>query len=511
MKHIKNLCQATLKVLLAIAMVFSTGISGVFADEVSDAIQQQEIVANDLVSNKVSIKKALDIVTKVSSIKNGDLDSVISFLESSDISNLLTATNNLNDDYPTTALAFITAVGCTSGDALCGLQDAIRTDVTNGTLKPTITDYINGKEELEKLKVLIDAVRNNNSNFKVSTLIQAIKEYKKPGDTTNLSKLNTLISAAETYTNDSNLTTLIGAIEQYYGDTNKDALDALSKLILDVSDLKTKYSNINGDKTAYTNNFVEKLKSSYENDYPGTKEYIKNLKSLIPDFNYIGIDDVESVIDGMASDTTVNKISINGLEMNVDNSTDTIYVGYLVEDLEVIVNTAQQAPYVTVEINKPEQLVVGENTVTIKITSLSGQVKVYTFTVIRATADDEQGDGTDEVVPTTTQAPAVEPMVYVPETEEETTTSYVASSNKETEEVKDETEKKETKKDDKEYDEEVEEEKGLNGFTILLIVAGIALIGFGIYMLFGDKDDEKPINYNQKQKQPKQQNNKKRK
>ncbi len=505
MKHIKNLCQATLKVLLAIAMVFSTGISGVFADEANlgQALEKQQAMANDLSDNKSSYETALSVLDNVKTIDNSKLETVTTYLGTdNEISKLLTAANNLDDNDPQTALDFINVVDPTEADAnLKELKDKI-----NEGGKTTISEYITDSgKELSNLSTLISSVSSNKESFSVSTLIEAVNTYKSNDD---LTKLKTFVDAVNTYNSSDKGSTELSALIQAVIDykTSDENLEKLKTLIESANELSSNYSDLTEDeKTQYVEAFTELLRSNYENDYNGTKSYLEKIGSVIA---YIGLDKVQEKINVQASDATVTKISINGLEMDVNSLTDTIYVGYLVSDLEVIVDTAQQEPYVTVEINKPTPLAVGENTVTIKITTLSGVTKEYTYTVVRATADDEQGDGTDEVVPTTTQAPAVEPMVYVPETEEETTTSYVASSNKETEEVEDETEKKETKKDDKEYDEEVEEEKGLNGFTILLIVAGIALIGFGIYMLFGDKDDEKPINYNQKQKQ---QNNKKRK
>ena len=61
-------------------------------------------------------------------------------------------------------------------------------------------------------------------------------------------------------------------------------------------------------------------------------------------------------------------------------------------------------------------------------------------------------------------------------------------SNETVEEV--EEEKKNTSDSAEKYNEEIEEE-GLSFFTVLLIVVGIALVGYGVYKVFGEKEDKK--------------------
>ena len=281
---------------------------------------------------------------------------------------------------------------------------------------------------------------------------------------------------------------LIGHID-YINSQNvevNDDLENLKSLIEGAKALNEEYSRLTSeeDKIEYAENFAQKILNEYREPNTNIEEltnYYAQMSNILMD---IGLADAVAAI----SDNSALEIYVNGLPMDVDKLTDTVYVGNMVEDLEVLVvlNGAEA----TYEITKPEVLGVGDNEVKITITAPNGSVKEYVYNVVREDVFAAQGDGTDEK---TTQA-VVTPLVAEPEKETTSTITYSVSNDVDEITIEDD-EKEETKtEDEEEYDEELEEEKGLNGFTILLIVAGIALIGFGIYMLFGDKDDVTPKN-----------------
>lgn len=266
-------------------------------------------------------------------------------------------------------------------------------------------------------------------------------------------------------------------------DSDEDSLNELKNLLIAANEVEASLSLVTDDseKELYSQNFKVLVTNLVTQDnIDGLADFLANIVTIIPDF---GLSDAIVSV----SSTDLSELEVNGLQLNLDETTATLYVGYEVIDLEVVATPVLSTT--RVEIIKPSELVVGNNEVRIIVTPLSGQVKEYILNVVRLKQYEAQGDGKDEATSSSSSSTSVEPMVA---TQEESTpiSSYVSKSTSSAVSI-DETEDSD-KKEVKEYDEEVAEEKGLNGLTILLIVAGIALIGFGIYMLFGDKDDDIP-------------------
>lgn len=372
MKTMKKLCQAIMRMVLAISMVFGTGICSVFADE----------------------------------------------LESSNLNNALDS------------------------------QNAIVTSLT--TNRQSISNAFDLLEEAEELD-------GNNPDILIEHIDYIIQEE---GENPDLENLKTLITDAQS--------------------------------------LNAEYIALTDDEKAiYDNYFEELILEDYVysgESYEDIVNYYAKISNIILD---IGLATANANAITISSNNDLYSLKVNGLELDVDNLTLTIYVGYEVEDLEVIAN-AYMSGITNVEIIKPNTLIVGENEVKVIVTSLNGQVKEYILTVIRQNQSADQGDPADEKETTNTtdtKKTVVTPLVNESTDKEDTVTSLVSTTNN----VSDSTDdsdidektdnKSNNKKETKKYDEEVEEESGLNGLTVLLIVGGIALIGFGIYMLFGDKDD----------------------
>lgn len=275
-------------------------------------------------------------------------------------------------------------------------------------------------------------------------------------------------------------------IENATTEDDANALRQMKLLISDANDLNQNYLRISEDeKTQYNNNLSMLIAQNInDNDIDELAELYANIITIIPDVN------LGPVLSEISS-VELSTLFVNGLELDVTQFENTVYVGYSVTDLEVVAtpvtNTAK------VKVVKPNPLEVGNNQVRVIVSTLSGEPVEYVLNVVRLGQFDEQGDGQDEKNKTTSN---VEPMVSTSsETEENIQVITYSTSNYSS--VKESTSDDETKvtsekEDKKEYDEEIEK-SGLNGFTVLLIVGGIALIGFGIYMLFGDKEDIAPV------------------
>ncbi len=168
-----------------------------------------------------------------------------------------------------------------------------------------------------------------------------------------------------------------------------------------------------------------------------------------------------------SADNNLTSLTINGIEMDVKEETYKVYVGNDVTELKVVF--AKSNENAKVEILNSENLKVGANEVIVIVTAENGDVRQYTIEVIRAEATP---------VVATTETDNKEEVVVTPLTNN--------TSNETIEE-----EHKNTSDSAEKYDEEIEEKEGLSALTVFLIVAGIALVGYGIYKLFGDKEDQK--------------------
>lgn len=174
-------------------------------------------------------------------------------------------------------------------------------------------------------------------------------------------------------------------------------------------------------------------------------------------------------------DNTLSNLKANDIELDLTQGTHKIYVGNDVTKLDLLYLKNHEKA--TVEVVNPEELKVGSNKVIVRVTAENGEVREYVLEVIR----EEK-----EVAASTTEN----------NTKEEVKATQMSTNNYSDETIDNtveevEEEKSNTSDSNEKYNEELEEETGLNGLTVLLIVAGIALVGFGIYKIFGEQEDKK--------------------
>ena len=416
MKTMKKLCQATLRLVLAISMVFGTGITSVFANEPGTADPDKVAVVNALLGEL----KTLD-----PELKNVEFQNMISGIEE----RVANATSNDN-------------------------------------------------EYLDNVANVIEGVKDFNTDLYSN---KTLYEQAIAG-----------LDAQELYYNEHLIEYIQSVIDNNETPELNESFNALIQLIQKSDSLATTYNSISGNEeiagiydTVFEQYTIVNYETATSNDFIAVIGPVLNSETRL--------NEIVANVNTIASDNTLTELVVNGLELDVNELTGTIYVGYQVEVLDVIATTTNGNA--SVQIIKPEVLVVGNNEVRIIVTSLDGQVREYILNVIRQGEFADQGDAEDET--TNTQVEAT-PLEVTPNESEEVAVTTLANTNDSanTSTVEDEETTTDEEKDEKEakkYDEEIaEDEEGLNGFTVLLIVGGIALIGFGIYMLFGDKDDEIP-------------------
>jgi len=175
-------------------------------------------------------------------------------------------------------------------------------------------------------------------------------------------------------------------------------------------------------------------------------------------------------------DNTLSNLKANDIELDLTQESHKIYVGNDVTKLDL--SYLKNHEKATVEVVNPEELKVGSNEVIIRVTAENGEVREYVLEVIRAEK---------EVAATTTENNTKEEVKAT----QMSTNNYSDETIDNTVEEETEEEKSNTSDSNEKYNEELEEEKGLNGLTVLLIVVGIALVGFGVYKIFGEKEDKK--------------------
>jgi len=164
----------------------------------------------------------------------------------------------------------------------------------------------------------------------------------------------------------------------------------------------------------------------------------------------------------------LTSLVVNGIEMDVTKETYKVYVGNDVTEIKVLFEQTNKNS--KVEVLNADNLKVGTNEVIVIVTAENGDVRQYTIEVIRAEAQ----------VVTTTEVDNNEAVV---------TPLTNNTSNETVEEVVEE-ETKNTSDSATKYNEEIEEE-GLSALTVFFIVVGIAFVGYGVYKIFGEKEDKK--------------------
>lgn len=173
-----------------------------------------------------------------------------------------------------------------------------------------------------------------------------------------------------------------------------------------------------------------------------------------------------TVLVNASNDNSLASLNVSGYDivLEEDKLDYEITVSNDVTSVDVLAITSNVAANIT-SIVSPEELVEGENVVTVTVTAESGDVKVYTITVVREAAKKEE---------TTTQ-------VNYNYSDDDS----ITDNNNETVDIDDN-----KVVDDDDEEEVIEEESNLSRviiiILILLVIAGL------IYLIFKD-DDEEPV------------------
>lgn len=188
-------------------------------------------------------------------------------------------------------------------------------------------------------------------------------------------------------------------------------------------------------------------------------EYFDQDKYLVVE----AVEIVAEVVVNASDNNNLSSLTVAGQAINLEDGIleYEITVSNDVTTAEVLYELENVAANVT-SIVAPEELVEGTNTVTITVTSENGTEQVYTITVIREEAVEE------ETVTT--------PVNY-------TDNTYTNDTN-DNEDV----ELDIPKSDSEEDDDEVEEESNLSRIIIIILI--LLVIAGLIYLIFKDEDDE---------------------
>jgi len=272
--------------------------------------------------------------------------------------------------------------------------------------------------------------------------------------------------------------------------THKGILDKVTELNSDLGSQFTAHIKdaIKNDIFGSDNGYIEAL-DSIENTSKTDEERLQILNKLdlielsveVSSDNLLDQNDIDSIISPIITkinelrekyskscENRLTSLIVNGIELDVNEETYKVYVGNDVTELKVLFE--QFSSNSKVEVLNGKDLKVGTNQVLVLVTAENGEVRQYTIEVIRAEAP----------VVTTTEVKSTNKATVTPLTNN--------TSNETVEEEKEEV--KNTSDSAEKYNEEVEEE-GLSALTVFLIVVGIALVGYGVYKIFGEKEDKK--------------------
>jgi len=445
MKTAKKICQTMLSFILVCSMFFGTGIMNVIAETIdTTAVQTNLTEVKTLVEDFEALdgyEQSTNAKNTINSIKD-QLVIIQNMIDSNDLQNIDEKNNylesikeiisnilNYNDQFEV-------LIGNIFDDfesnylALEDLESAEELSNDNGA----IAEYINYR---------IGVAREAGNDELVEALID----------------LFNMIRFAENFVNPSYVT----MIETDYED-NQSVYETLYKEYILMGLVIPEDFGLTNEEVLLTYELL-------------TNTFV-DFSAILPD---VGFGENLEAIEKIVSNNNLKELKVNGLELDVKEVEHTVYVGNELEVVEVIATPEDSRA--TVSITKPDLLVEGDNSVNVKVVSLNGNIKEYNVKVVKLAKTAEQGDAEEPKVEVQTNQTV----------EEEIKPTYTTNNNTTKDEVEEEPKETTPEKEDKEeYDEEIEEESGLNGFTILLIVGGIALIGFGIYMLFGDKDEEIP-------------------
>jgi len=370
----------------------------------------------------------------------------------------------------------------------------------NNASNPT-TDYIDSEinyinellssiSELDITVEQIEAIITLTNNQLLNTWIYDVEELVSIIDADELSEklisgeldYETLSSFIELYNNNSDIVYYIDEIKYNIGNTqntniNKDELNTY---------LTEKINNGIFGNGQYMNEL-----SSIENTSKTDEERLEILDLIdLIEYSIIELkgklnpsDDSVSILTekiaelrefyNKSCDNNLTSLTVNGIEMDVTEGTYKVYVGNDVTEIKVLFE--QSSSNAKVEVLNATNLKVGTNEVIVLVTAENGEVRQYTIEVVRAEAT--------PIVTTTETDDTIEAVV--------TPLTNNNVSNETIEEEVIEEEHKNTSDSAEKYDEEIEEKEGLSALTVLLIVIGIALVGYGVYKIFGEKEDRK--------------------
>ena len=190
---------------------------------------------------------------------------------------------------------------------------------------------------------------------------------------------------------------------------------------------------------------------------------ISNIGYFNESIYYSGNGTISKDVTITSNDNTLSSLTIGGVSVPIDRLTDvyTITVPNDVTSVDLSYILSDSSARVT-SIVAPEELAIGENTVTITVVAENGEERTYTITVIREGEEEEEEE-----------TEVVNPVNYEDDT-------YVEE---------DTTKKEEITTDGLEEKEEEKKDDGKLSRVIIVILILLAIAGL-IYLIFKDDDDD---------------------
>lgn len=181
---------------------------------------------------------------------------------------------------------------------------------------------------------------------------------------------------------------------------------------------------------------------------------------------YSGNEGLSKDVTVISNDNTLSSLTIGGVNVAIDELTDVynITVPNSVTNVDLSYVLSDLSASVT-SIVAPEELAVGENTITITVVAENGEERTYTVIVTRESEEEEKEES--EVANTVSY--------------EDTVTTYEEEDKTDKEEI--------TANDDVEVKQEENKDEGKLSRVIIIILILLAITGL-IYLIFKDDDDD---------------------
>ncbi len=287
---------------------------------------------------------------------------------------------------------FTLTINVTDGNNVLGLLGKLSYDSSKLVL--TSSNGLNGFVMTTGSNVLLDSINAKSGNFSIGTLKFKAKETFKPGDSTNISLTNVVISD--------------GSNEVVVNDTTKKITVATPKS----TDNSLKYIAINDKTIDNFNNNTKKYQTVVENNITtvnitaqandsktkinGTGRKMLSLYSNIYIIESISESGAKSTytIEIIRKDENGNKaplsnnsklknLSVKGYNISFsdNNYSYDITVANYINDLEIIAEASSDKSHVNIE---KKQLEVGQNVIKIIVTAENNEQTVYTVNVTRS-------------------------------------------------------------------------------------------------------------------------------